>query len=583
MKNLKRIFSYAKDYKGKIVKSVVFAILSVIMGIVPYFLVHRIVLKFIGEMPVTMSYVAVMALGVTISLSLKGVLFAKSTIYSHESAYDILMEMRTKLAEKMVKMPMGEIQRRTAGNFKNIFVDDIESMEIILAHMIPEIIANGLVPAIIIIYILVLDWRMALLSLGTIPIGYFFYNLLMKDSKIKLKNFFKATDEMNGTIIEYIKGMEVIKTFNQTTSSFGKYTNSVNNYRDFALDWHKYSWPYMAAYAVVLPCTLAFVVPFGALFYIRGTLSLSTYFLCILLSLGFTTPIIKLSEHIDNLEVIGEKEKKINKILDGEELEETREDVLLDNYSVTLKDVTFAYGKKEVLKNISFVAKENTVTALVGRSGSGKSTIAKLISRFWDVGRGEVKIGDVNIKDLTLEGLMNVISYVSQDIYLFNTSIMENIRMGRPDASDEDVIRVAKLAQCHEFIMETENGYDTKVGDEGDKLSGGQRQRISIARALLKDAPIVILDEATTFTDPENEDKIQEAINNLTGNKTLIAIAHRLSTIVDADNIILLDNGRILAQGTQEELLDGSRLYRKMWEAHSGTMEWNMSVKGVDI
>ncbi len=583
MENLKRVFSYAKEHKTKITKSVIFATISVVMGIIPYILVHRIVLKFMESASVTISYIGIISLGIVICLSAKGLLFAKATTYSHESAYDILMGMRNKLAEKMIKMPMGEIHKNTTGKFKNIFVDDIESMEIILAHMIPEIISNLLAPSLIIVYILILDWRMAILSLATIPIGYFFYALMMKDHKIKVKKFFNATDEMNGTIVEYINGMEVIKTFNQTTSSFAKYTNSVNNYKDFALEWYKYSWPYMTAYAVILPCTLAFVLPFGALFYFRGTLSLSTYFLCILLSLGLTTPIIKLSEHVDNLGIISEKEKKINKILQSKELKETSEETTLENYDLTLKNVSFAYDTKDVLSNISFTAKENTITALVGRSGSGKSTIAKLITRFWDVDSGEIMIGSVNIKDLTFEKLMNSISYVSQDVYLFNMSIKENIRIGNPNASDEDVIRVSKLAQCHDFIMDTEKGYDTNAGDAGNKLSGGQKQRISIARALLKDAPIVILDEATAFTDPENEDKLQESINNLVSNKTLIMVAHRLSTIINADNIILVDKGRISAQGTHNELLSNSEIYSNMWKAHIGAVEWNMSVKGENV
>jgi ATP-binding cassette subfamily B protein len=493
------------------------------------------------------------------------------------------MGMRNKLADNMIKMPMGEINKKSSGQFKNIFVDIIEEMELLLAHVIPEGISSMVVPIAVMGYLFVLDWRMALLSLATIPIGMIAFALMARGLAEKTDHHLKAASKMNANIVEYINGMEVIKIFNQTTSSFEKYTNSAKDYKEFTLKWCKESWAYMSAFFVIVPCTILFVLPFGALFYIQGTLHLSTYILCMLLSMGLGTPLVRLAQFGSSFQLVTQKSKLIEEIFDNEDLVESDKNMLPEIHTISFDDVTFAYDEKDVLKDISFKAKENTVTALVGVSGSGKSTMAKLIVRFWDVKSGEIKIGDVNIKDISFENLMSLISYVSQDIHLFNASIMENIRMGKPGASDEEVIKVSKLAQCHDFIMDTENGYDTNTGDAGSKLSGGQKQRISIARALLKDAPIVILDEATAFTDPENEDRIQEALNGLIGGKTLIVIAHRLSAIIEADNIILMENGEISARGTHDELLAKSELYHSMWNAHIDTMDWDITVKEAAI
>ncbi|GMQ56588.1 ABC transporter ATP-binding protein [Vallitalea sediminicola] len=579
MREIKKVFAYAKDYKNKVYASIILAILGVFFGMIPYYLVYNIIMRFIGDVSTTVSYILIISVLILICLVAKSFMYFKALTASHEATYDTLMGMRVKMADKMIKMQMGEINKKSAGEFKNIFVDIIEDMEVALAHMIPEGISNIVVPVAVVGYLFVLDFRMALLSLANIPIAMIMYSLMMRGFEKKMALQIKSSREMNANVIEYINGMEVIKIFNQTTSSFKKYTNSVKGYKKFVLGWYKESWKYMSAVSVIVPCTVLFVLPFGALFYIQGTLTLSTYILCMLLSMGLGTPLNKLTEFVRVFKVIMEKSKVIDKVFNNEELVESNNSSIPKSRNITFNNVTFAYDEKDVLKDVNFQAEENTVTALVGTSGSGKSTIAKLIVRFWDVKSGEIKIGDVNIKEISFENLMNLISYVSQDIYLFNTSIMENIRTGRPDASDEEVINVSKLAQCHDFIMKLENGYDTSVGDTGNKLSGGQKQRISIARALIKDAPIIILDEATAFTDPENEEKIQDALNGLIDGKTLIVIAHRLSTIVDSNNIILMDNGEISAQGTHDELLLKSDIYHSMWDANTQAMEWDISVK----
>jgi ATP-binding cassette subfamily B protein len=297
--------------------------------------------------------------------------------------------------------------------------------------------------------------------------------------------------------------------------------------------------------------------------------------------MGLGEPLSKLARFIESITMIKRKSQAINEMLASEELDLNENNLALVNHNITFDNVSFAYDQEEVLNDINFLAEQDTVTALVGESGSGKSTIAKLIVRFWDPQKGKIRLDGVDIKELSFARLMDKISYVSQDIYLFDTTIRENIRMGDLEASDQEVEEAAKLAQCHEFIKELENGYETLTGDAGNKLSGGQKQRISIARSLLKDAPIIILDEATAFTDPENEDRIQMALNDLIEGKTLLVIAHRLSTITGADNIILMDQGQISAQGTHQQLLKESDIYKKLWQAHREAMEWDIKVEGV--
>lgn len=583
MEEIKRVFSYAQQHRKKMYIAIVLIICSVALGVFSYFIVNDIIVRFLGEGQITLTYLLIMAGLLLVSLFFKTFTLFRGLAASHELAYDTLLGMRKKLAEKVMKMPMGAITRRGFGELKKGFVENIEDMELILAHAMPEGISNMLVLLIVSIVLFVIDWRMALLGLAVLPIGMGAVALMVKDSVKRMNRYYQASKEMNENIIEYVSGMEVIKVFNQTTTSFKKYISSVEKYKKYTLEWFRVSWSYMAVYSVMLPAMLLFLLPFGTLFHVNGTLGLETFVLCMLLSMSMGIPMMRLVEFLPTFPMLKHKAQKIEEVFGEEEIKDNKTAKVPDKYDVSFENVTFAYNDTDVLKDVSFVAKANKVTALVGESGAGKSTLAKLLVRFWDIKQGAVSIGDVNIIDMELGALMDAISYVSQDIFLFNTTLMENIRMGRPSATDEQVIEMAKLAQCHDFIMEQEKGYDTFAGDAGDKLSGGQKQRISIARALLKDAPIVVLDEATSFTDPENEDKIQRALGGLIRGKTLIVIAHRLSTIVEADNIVLLDRGSVSAQGTHQSLLDTSALYRKLWEAHRQSMDWDITVKeGLD-
>ncbi len=376
---------------------------------------------------------------------------------------------------------------------------------------------------------------------------------------------------MNSTLVEYVNGIQVIKAFNRSASSYGKYSDSVNYFHDSTMEWWSQCWLWNAAARAVLPSTLLGTLPVGAWLYMEGMLSLPAFLISLVVPLGFVAPLMKVSDAMDQISMIKGNLEQVLDFLKTPELKRPSDPVVLGERTYQFENVHFGYKDKEVLHGISFQTKPGTMTAIVGPSGSGKSTIAKLMAGFWDVTSGCVRFGGQDIRQIPFEQLMGEISYVAQDNFLFDKSIRENIRMGNPSATDEEVEAAAKAANCHEFIMQLEQGYDTMAGDAGDRLSGGERQRITIARAMLKQASVVILDEATAYADPENEALIQRAISKLVTGKTLIVVAHRLNTIRNADQILVVANGNIAGRGTQEELLRDCSIYQKMWQDYVGT------------
>lgn len=459
---------------------------------------------------------------------------------------------------------------------------DTERLEGQIAHAIPEMTASILIPIFVFAYLLFVDWRMALASLASAVLGNVIYYSMMIGRSERMKEYMSANGDMNATIVEYVNGMEVIRMFNQTASSMGRFKGAVLKVRDITTAWYKHCYPFMSISQVVMPSTIAFVLPVGVVLLSGGTTTLNEVILCILLSMGLVGSLQAMIEFWHDIAAIYEIQPRIMALLEAKELPEPIEAQHSSGNDVELKDVHFSYGAIEVIHGVSFTAKAGTVTALVGPSGSGKSTLAKLIARFWDVSAGAVTVGGADIRNLPLSELSEKISYVSQDNFLFNMSLRDNIRIGKPDATDAEVERAASLARCDDFIARFPKGYDTNAGDAGARLSGGERQRLAIARAILKDAPIIILDEATAFTDPENEDKLQQSIDHLTKGKTLIVIAHRLSTIMYADKILMLEDGSISAEGTHEQLLSSSQTYLDMWKAHISAMDWSMN-KEVEI
>ena len=570
------LWELAKKEHSKLKTSVFIASIGVIAGIVPYIAASRILVELLKGNEDFKIYSLWLGIGL-LSYILKSFLYSMALSVSHKATFSVLKDVRLRMLEKLPKMPLGEIISVPSGNFKQIIVDQVESMEKPLAHLLPEMTSNLLGSLSIFIYLLFLDWRMALLSLVSIPVGMLFMGLVMKNYAVQYEGSVKVNREMNSAIIEYVNGIEVIKTSNQDKRSYAKYKDKVIANARYFYEWMKSCQLPVSLSKNISPTTMITVLPFGWYFYISGSLSAEVFISVIILSLGIAGPLLETINFVDGLAKIGTIANSINLILEGKEQKHSDREVTIQQYNIDLQNVKFGYEEeKEILHGISLNIKEGTTVAFVGPSGSGKSTLAKLIAGYWDITEGNINIGGYNLNEIPLKQLYSLTAFVSQDNFLFNESIRENIRMGNPSASDKEVEDIAKKSGCHDFIMKMEHGYDTVVGSSGSHVSGGERQRISIARAMLKNAPIVILDEATSYIDPENEVIIKQALSKLIKDKTVIIIAHRLSTITDAEQIFLIENGKLVSYGKHDELLKGCELYRNMWNAHIGTKDGGM-------
>ena len=555
------------DHGGQYVLSVVLAIIGVAFSLAPYFVVISIVqglMNGVKDFSFYLSRCLIMAV-----LWLGRVLFhALSTATSHKATFAVLGEIRKRCMEKLTRMPLGTVLEQSSGALKNTLIERIDSIETTLAHIVPEFTANLLIPVIILIYIFTVDWRMGLASLATVPLGMFCYAFMMAGSAKFYQRTVTATKALNDTAVEYIGGIQVIKVFGKTKSSYERFVHDSYEAAHSFIDWMRASIIPFTFAMVIMPATMVSVLPIGGLLVKNGSLSAQDFVTVIILSVGVITPIITMMSYSDDFRTMGTIFGEVRAILDAPEMTRPIEGEAPEKNDLELKGVRFAYQEKEVLHGISMEIPEGCFVALVGPSGSGKSTIARLIASLWDVADGSISLGGTDIRRIPQEAYADKIAFVSQDNYLFNMSVRENIRIGRPSATDAEVEEAARQSGCHDFILGLEKGYDTLVGSSGGHLSGGERQRISIARAMLKAAPIVILDEATAYTDPENEAVIQRSVSKLTEGKTLIVIAHRLSTVMDADKIYVIKDGNIDDAGTHEELLGRHGLYEKMWNAH---------------
>lgn len=569
------LLSYAKGSGGRLVSSVIFSMISLLSGILPYYCVYRILDRYIAG-NLDKDYVLYWSMIALISYLVKVVCFGISTGISHFVAFNVLEGLRLKVADTFLKAPLGEVYAHSIGEIKGVIVDKIEDIEPPLAHVVPEGAGHILLPIVCFAALAVVDIRVALAALLAFPIGLIFMILTFKLSGKNMDKYQEANAHMSSVIVEYVEGIEVIKAFGRSGVSYEKFAGAIRDYRDFVIEWMESTWVTMKLAFAFLPATLLGVIPVSIMLVGKGSMTISEMALSVMLAMSMVISMAKIEVFSNGLRQMQYTVLEIQKLLNIKNLSEPKSERKPDHYSIELKDVHFSYDEEdgEVLHGIDLKMKEGSFTALVGPSGGGKSTVAKLIARFWDVTDGSIKIGDVDIKDLKVGTLADIVSFVTQDNFLFARSIMENIRLGNPKATDEEVIAAAKAACCDEFIRKLPDGYNTSAGEAGKRLSGGERQRIAIARMMLKNAPIVILDEATAFTDPENETKLQESIANLTKGKTLLVIAHRLSTIKKADQIVVLNGGSIEAQGTQEELMERSPLYQRMWQAHVGAKNW---------
>ena len=569
---IRQLFAFVGERNSKMRISILLAVLGEMFGIVPFLMVALLADE-LYRGTATIQRVLFFSGIAAICQLIKMLLTWRSSLMSHKISFTILKNIREAITDRMAKVPMGVMLETPTGTFKNLIVDNVAKLEDSMAHFMPELPSNIAAPLCSILLIFILDWRMGLASLITIPLGILFFAAMMRGYGPRMENYMRSANDMNSSLVEYVSGIQVIKAFNRSASSYGKYSKSVNYFHDSTMEWWSQCWFWNAAARAVLPSTLLGTLPVGAWLYMEGTLSLPVFLISLVVPLGFVAPLMKVSEAMEQVSMIKGNLEQVTAFLKTPELVRPSEPVSLGERTYQFEDVHFGYKETEVLHGISFQTRPGTMTAIVGPSGSGKSTIAKLMAGFWDVTSGSVRFGGQDIRQIPFEQLMGEISYVAQDNFVFDKSIRENIRMGNPAATDEEVEDAAKAANCHDFIMQLEQGYDTLAGDAGDRLSGGERQRITIARAMLKPSSVVILDEATAYADPENEALIQQAISKLVAGKTLIVVAHRLNTIRNADQILVVANGNIAGRGTQEELLRECPIYQKMWQDYAGTIE----------
>ncbi|OUQ68188.1 ABC transporter ATP-binding protein [Eubacterium sp. An11] len=575
----KKVMEYAGEYRAKTWQAMVVMLAGVAVSVLPYLFVFQIIAPLLSGGSLTVAAGSFRVAAIALCMVLYALLYVKGLDLSHESAYHTLMNLRISLQGKLEKQPLGAIQEKGVGSLKKMFIDDIESIELLLAHALPEGVANIAVPVFVFIAMFFVDWKLALLSLCSLPLGFVAMMFMYRAGTSKMDAYYGAARKMNNTIVEYINGMEVVKVFNRDGESYQRFETDVKNYRDFTLDWYKVCWPWMALYNSILPCVSLFVLPVGSYLVLRGYSTLPDLVLVLCMSFAVGAPLLRSLSFLSTLPQINYKIESLETMMNTPPLQQSEEPFAGAGYDISFENVRFTYKEEEVLHGISLKVPEGSLTALVGESGSGKSTLAKLLVHYYDVDSGAVRIGGQDIREMSLEALNDQISYVSQEQFLFNMSLFENIRLGRLDASDEEVMEAAEKAQCMEFLGRLEKGIHTMAGDGGRQLSGGERQRISLARAILKDAPIIILDEATAFMDPENEEKMNEAIAEVIRGKTVIVIAHRLLSIINADQICVLSKGRVADAGTHEQLLERCPAYQSLWKAAGESAAWKVSAR----
>ena len=557
-----QVLNYAGEYRKTTYLSIAVMLSGIIMNVLPFLFLYQLLRPLLTGEAVGPEYILVRILSIAVCGVLYAFLYVKGLSLSHNAAYHTLQNLRISLQGKLEGQPLGVIQEKGTGSLKKMFIDDIDSIELLLAHALPEGLANLAVPLFVFIAMFFVDWKLTLLSLCSLPLGFVAMGAMYQAGISKMDAYYGAARKMNNTIVEYINGMEVVKVFNRDGDSYRRFEEDVRSYRDFTLNWYKVCWPWMALYNSILPCTALFTLPVGAWLVLRGLSTLPDLALVLCMSFGVGAPLLRSLSFMSTMPQLKYKIDALEHLMDAPALQQTDASFSGADYSISFEDVRFAYQEKEVLHGISFQAAPGSLTALVGESGSGKSTLAKLLVHYYDVTGGAIRIGGQKLTDMSVESLNQQISYVSQEQFLFNMSLLENIRLGKPEASDEEVMAAARKAQCGEFLSRLPEGIHTMAGDGGKQLSGGERQRISLARAILKDAPIIVLDEATAFMDPENEEKMNEAIGEVIQGKTVIVIAHRLYSITGADQICVLEQGRLADMGTHEELLNRCEAYQ---------------------
>ncbi len=572
----KRVSPYIGEYKKYTVWATILMTIGIIANVAPYFFLYQIISPLTRGEPVDASFILIRVAAVVVCEIIFSLSYVQGLTFSHISAYNTLKNLRVSLQGKLEKQPLGNISELGTGRIKKVFTDDIDQIELLLAHAIPEGIANITIPVIVIVLMFVFDWRLGLLSLVPLVVGMFAMGMMMKSGFEKMNAYYESAANMNNTIIEYVNGMEVVKVFNKDGDSYKRFGDVVRSYRDFTLDWYKVCWPWMAIYSSVLPCLVLLMLPFGSMMVLGGTIALDKMVLVFCMSFSVGPSVLKALNFAGKFPQLDYKIAELEKMMEHPPLKEGSSSFKGTDLNVEFRDVHFGYEDAEVIHGVDLTLKQGTTTALVGESGSGKSTLAKLLVHYYDLDSGSITIGGQDITDMSLEALNDQVAFVSQEQFLFNTTLYENILIGKPEATKEEVLEAAGRAQCNEFLERLPDGIETQAGDGGKQLSGGERQRISLARAILKNAPIIVLDEATAFMDPENEEKMNAALDEIVKDKTVLVIAHRLSTIKNADKICVMKEGKCIAADIHDRLVVDCPEYKKLWDASVSASTWKV-------
>lgn len=578
---IKKLFEIAGKRKKKLIQGTILKVIESGFAGAPliflYLILNELFLKSINMHKVTL-----MVIGLVACFLLQAVFYYWADVVNQSAGLRILRDLRIRLGEHIRTLSMGFYSERQTGDLNTIINQDVKNIEPVPTMFYPKIVAAIALPGFIAIFLFFIDWRMALVTISVIPFALIVFNATQRLFKRLARVRAKAAAEANSRIIEYIQGIGVIKAFNQIGSRFKKFEGAMQDYKKTNVELvARLVFPF-SAFAAILGLGFGIILAVGSYLLFGGEISLKIFLLFLVLGLRFYAPIQNIISYMGSIRIMSASMERIVEVLNRKALPEPDNGHRLSSFNIEFKNVSFKYEDTDVLKGISFTVSQNTITALVGPSGAGKTTIANLIARFWDIDEGEILIGGCNVKDLKTDRLLSYISMVFQEVYLFNDSIINNIKFGNKDATKEEVIASAKAAQCHEFIEKLPDGYDTIVGEGGATLSGGEKQRVAIARAILKKTPIVILDEATAYVDPENEILIQEAINSLVKSRTLIIIAHRLSTITSADQILVIDGGKVIEQGKHSELVSRDGLYKRFWEKRQKERGWRIAQKQRD-
>jgi len=587
---LARCLEMASGKKGLIIVSAILSALAAVSLFIPYISVYLIIRELVGVFPemaaVNISTVltyAWMALG---GIAGNIILYFAALTCSHLAAFGTLYELKLLFSRHITQIPLGYHLAIGSGKLRKIMDENIESIEGFIAHQLPDFVGALVAPVAMIFILLGVDWRFGIVTLLGIVLSFVVQLLGFNgEAKEKMHKFQKSQENMNGASVEYVRGMSVIKAFNQTANSFKRLSKSITDYTSFVLEYALGWQNCMPAFTTIINNIYLLLIPVGIFIGMNTTdyrsYSLTFIFYLVLVPAisGVLNKIMYISESFTQID--GNIER-MDEILNIPVLPESGAKTELSSYNINFEHVTFSYEEDKTvmaLEDVSFMAKQGEITAIVGPSGGGKSTIANLISRFWDVSGGSIKIGDTDIRNIPLDDFMKKVSFVFQDTFLFKQSIFDNIKIGNPAATEQQIIEAAKAAQCHDFVSKLPDGYKTVVGTKGIHLSGGERQRIAIARAIIKDAPVIVLDEATAFSDPENEYLIQKAFEKLVRNKTVVIIAHRLSTIRNANQILVMEKGRLVEQGTHDGLVQRSGRYAQMWNSYTESINWKIGTR----